>query len=474
VAIDVPAADTSPADTADTATAELPVLADAAGADAAEVVVPAWNMGLPASSEMGTRRAYSIARAIIHMHNVYSHDACDNTPKMPDGSNNEACHQQMRDGLCTDNIDFAMMTDHYAFVAATDNFADLYMSHAGDTWEDEAGVHSANVMHCPGGHDTRIMVGMEGEASPVGIMRHPVDGDTDARTAAYQDTSAAGVKLLRDAGAVPVVIHIEDRTDQWLDTVDLDLMETCNLHILLAANIRTMVGLDPDASSAAFVAWVFQPDQNPKAADLVFLEFHQRVDYYMNEWDRELGLRMMGGFAGNDVHQNVIQTPMADGERPDGYRRMMKWYVNHVLVTERTGAAIREALHARRLYEVFEVLGTPADFDFRADRADGTTFEMGEVIPAGGAVTLRAPVPHALGADPAVDTIRMVLRQITPAGAATVYDGPGPLEYPVTTPGRYRLEVFIIPNHLVPYMETAASRLLKEFPWVYSNPIEVQ
>ena len=442
---------------------------------AAEVVVPEWSMGLPPTSDLGTRRQYSIARTIIHLHNVFSHDACDGQPRMADGTPNEVCHQQLRAALCADHIDFAMMTDHTTFVEDTDTFADLYMFHDGDTWEDEGGVHSANVMPCQDGTKVRFAVGMENDhVSLVGLLRHPVDGDQAARAAAYGDYSPAGVKVMRDAGAVPVVIHIEDYTDAQLDAIDADMLETCNLHILLAPNIRKLVGLDPEAASTAFATWLASPDEYPAASDLVFLEFHQRVAYYMDQWDRELGLRMMGGFAGNDAHQNVLNLPMADGERPDSYRRMMKWYVNHALVESRTGTAIRAALHARRLYEVFELVGTPADFDFHADQQGGSTYEMGQVVPAGAAVTLRAPIPHPLAVADGLDTVRMVLRQVTPAGATTVYDGPGPVEYASAAPGRYRLEVFLTPQHLAPYLGASATRLLKEYPWIYSNPIEVQ
>jgi hypothetical protein len=458
------AADVAPADT---------VVNDAV--DAVDAAEPAWDKGLPSTGLLGTRRGLSVARAIIHMHNIYSHDACDGKPRLDDGSPNEACHQQLRAALCTDHIDFAMMTDHTGFVEETDTFSDLYMPHAGDSWEDGTdGQHSANRFTCDDGHDVRFLVGMEGEASPIGIKHHPVDGDRAARSAAYSDVSAEGVQRLRDAGAVPVVIHIEDRSDAWLDAVDLDLFETCNLHILLHPAIREVVGLEPNAAAAAFADWVGNPWDHSSAADLVFLEFHQRVDYYMDQWDRQLGLRMMGGFAGNDVHQNVMAMEMADGERPDGYRRMMKWYVNHLLVDARTGDAARAALHARRLYEVFEVLGTPADFDFRADGPEGAAFEMGEVVPAGTAVTLRAPVPGVLGGKAGDDLVRMVLIRATPEGAQTVYDGPGPVEVANPAPGRYRLEVFLTPYHLEPWLKPTAPQLLKEYPWVYSNPIEVR
>ncbi|MBI5527271.1 MAG: hypothetical protein HY897_13130, partial [Deltaproteobacteria bacterium] len=344
---------------------------------------------------------------------------------------------------------------------------------AGDAWEDEGSTHSASIIPCENGHEVRVTVGLEGEASPVGLLRHPVEGDAAAREAAYEDTSDEGVKRLRDAGAVITAIHIEDRTDEWLDSTDLDLIEICNLHILLAPNIRGEVGLDPGAAAAAFAGWVFDLDNYPKTSDLVFLEFHQRVPYYMERWDRQLGLRMIGGFAGNDAHQNVMQSPMADGERPDSYRRMMKWYVNHLLVVSRTAAAAGEAFGAGRLYQVFEVLGTPADFDFRAEQGD-SVFEMGEVVPAGAPVTFRAPVPQVLGVSPGTDAVRMVLFKITATEVEVVYDGAGPLEHENAAPGRYRIEVFMTPKHLQPFLRRDADRLIKELPWIYSNPIEVQ
>jgi hypothetical protein len=151
---------------------------------------------------------------------------------------------------------------------------------------------------------------------------------------------------------------------------------------------------------------------------------------------------------------------------------MMRWYVNHLLVTERSGMAVREALHVGRLYQVFEVLGTPANFDFTATQGD-TVYEMGDQVPGGAPVTLHAPVPTVLGFAKANDAVRMVLRRITPSEATTVYDGPGPLDYADAGPGRYWLEVFLTPQHLAPYLDTHVERLVKELPWIYSNPIEV-
>ncbi|MBI5526819.1 MAG: hypothetical protein HY897_10845, partial [Deltaproteobacteria bacterium] len=164
-------AGTTPADTG----------ADAGGADAGDGGVQPhdagkleWSAGLPSTADLGLRRGYSIARTIVHLHNIYSHDACDSNPRLEDGSPNEECHAQFRAALCADRIDQAMMTDHYGFVAETDNFEDLYMHRAGDAWEDEGSTHSASIIPCENGHEVRVTVGLEGEASPVGLLRHPV------------------------------------------------------------------------------------------------------------------------------------------------------------------------------------------------------------------------------------------------------------------------------------------------------------
>ena len=441
--------------------------------------------GLPATTALGTPHGLEVARAIIHIHNVFSHDACDGEPVLADGTPNEDCLRDFREALCTDRVDFAMMSEHYDLMAETLDFDLLFLQREDDEWVDEDGRHSGSALRCPDGHRAVVLPGLEGgsgEVSPIAITAHPVEagagGTAEEIAAAYRDDSPAGVQRLRDHGAVPVAIHIESQPLEWLRTTELDALEIGNLHVLVAPDYRSDLGLDAGLAGVMFLAYLLEPEEHPHP-DLVFLEFHERLDFYMDRWDLLLGERMIAGFAGNDVHRNVGTTPMGDGERPDSYRRMMKWYGNHLLVSERTPAQAREALATGRLYMVFEVLGSPAGFEWWAeDVGDGERAISGGVLDSGGEperVRLRTTAPDAILEEYAyaVPTLHRLVR-VTAEGSSVVVESDGPLDVTAPGPGRYRVEVEITPTYLAPYLEGHEETLLHPYPWILSNPIEVR
>ncbi len=73
---------------------------------------PVWSDSLPPAPEFGARRNWSPVRAILHVHSVFSHDACDNNPQDADERPNEACLNRFRAALCQSNIDAAFLTEH--------------------------------------------------------------------------------------------------------------------------------------------------------------------------------------------------------------------------------------------------------------------------------------------------------------------------------------------------------------------------
>ncbi|MBM4318678.1 MAG: hypothetical protein FJ125_01645 [Deltaproteobacteria bacterium] len=449
------------------------------GRDAGPQPVPPFPRGLPATERLGEPHGYRLARAIIHIHSIFSHDACDGHPVVA-GQPDEECLQDLRRALCTDRIDFAMMTEHYDLMARTLDFDLLFLQRDGDRWVDEGGRHSANAVRCPDGHTPLVMPGLEGgdgQVSPIGITGHPVDGTPEQIEAAYKDVSPEGVGRMRAHDAVPVAIHIEGQDTEWLATTDLDAVEIGNLHVLVAPNYRTELGLDPGKPALAFADYLMHPADHPPP-DLVFLEFHQRLPLYHEKWDALLARRMIAGFAGNDVHRNVLPALLGDGDRPDSYRRMMKYYVNHLLVRDKTPAEARTALARGRLYMVFEVLGSPVGFDFWAERAnDGEVRVMGEVADSGGdpsRVRLRATRPRALLSDaPTAVPVSLRLFRVTAAGSELVAETDGELDLPAPGPGRYRVELELTPLHLGPYL-VGHEELMRPYPWIYANPIEVR
>lgn len=465
----------------------------AAPVDTAEVAADEWSapdvpeppalpeafpLGLSPTALLGEAHGLRPARTIIHAHTIYSHDACDGEPVLKDGTPNEECLHSFRAALCTDHIDIIMLTEHYGLAAETADFEELFLHRQGDEWVMEDGVKVGNAVVCEDGHRALILPGLEGspdKVSPLAMTGHPAEGDAAAVEAAYKDISPEGIANLRAHGAVPVAIHIESADHEWLKTADIDAVEVGNLHVLVAPDLRELVGLDPEVPIVAFTEWLFDPDNHP-APDLVFLEFHDRMESYHWWWDAILQERMVTGFAGNDVHQNVVPMPMADGDRPDSYRRMMKWYVNYLMVEAATPSQARDALRSGRLYMVFEVLGSPHGFDFRAEAGD-QRWGMGDTVPAAAreqGLRLVAPAPAAAIGEATVPTeVAMRVYRVTSEGSEMVADIIGGVDLAIDKPGRYRVEVFVTPSHLAPYL-AAKESLIRELPWVYTNPIEIE
>ncbi len=438
-----------------------------------------FPFGMPSTTLLGETQGLSPMRTIIHAHTIYSHDACDGEPVLKDGTANEECLESFRAALCTDHIDLVMLTEHTSRMADETDFQQLFLHRGDDEWVEEGGIKVANTVVCEDGHRALIMPGLEGNqdgVSPLGMTSHPSAGTPEEVEAAYKDASPEGIANMRAHGGIPVAIHIEGAPEGWLKTADIDAIEVGNLHVLVAPDLRKLIGLNPDTPILAFTDYLFDGENQPPP-DLVFLEFHERLDSYLWWWDAVLMEKMITGFAGNDVHQNVLPTPLSDGDRPDSYRRMMKWYVNHLMVPDRTPANAKAALQAGRLYMVFEVLGSPIGFDYRAEAGD-KTWLMGDTVPTdartGGGLTLKAPAAAALIADVSLQpTASTRVYRVTADESEVVMETQDPLEYPVDKPGRYRIEVHVNTTHLMPYVE-GHEQLHKEFPWIYSNPIEVQ
>src|SRR5262245_27226033 len=94
---------------------------------------PAWEMGLPKTADVlptADSRGLRRVRGIIHLHSVYSHDACDGEP-LPNGRPAQQCFQDLRDGLCRTHQDFALLTDHAASMCDHD-WEDLFVPRPGD------------------------------------------------------------------------------------------------------------------------------------------------------------------------------------------------------------------------------------------------------------------------------------------------------------------------------------------------------
>lgn len=220
--------------------------------------------------------------------------------------------------------------------------------------------------------------------------------------------------------------------------------------------------------------------------DLALLAIFRANRRALATWDAMLARRMVFGFGASDAHENALPWSLADGERGDAYERMLAWVTNILLVDgqDPVGArdvrAIEDALRRGRFYVAIEAWGTPVGFDFRLEGPAGAT-EMGGTVRRQAGQTLIVELPRVSlgGVDPAGEpalppsAIRGRLYRIGPGGRRTlVAESRTTIRAPVPGPGTYRVEVGILPRHLEPYLG-GDEELLREVPWVYSNPIRV-
>jgi hypothetical protein len=459
------------------------VACTSAGSSTQPPAPPAWSKSLIASTELAAPRSWQLARGVIHFHSTYSHDACDNWWRGPDGSPKtpadfddtiRGCDAQMRQAVCSVGQDFVFMTDHPAHMADFD-FDQLFHFGPGDEHVIEDGKLVANRVACENGRRPLLFVGHEDAVMSLGIHQH-LDGAPAERLTAYGGSDAATIAALHAAGGLVNVAHTESKTLEYLRATPLDGLEVYNLHANIDPKIRpTYLGLDPLGFFADLLDFSTPSDDAPEP-DLAMLSFLSANDNARAKWDALLTERDMVATAGTDVHQNSVPGIYSDGERGDGYRRLMRWISNNVLVTERSPAAIRSAIAAGRLFTAFDVLGSPVGFDFAAAGASATT-EMGGHVSLSARPTLqyRRPriggVPVASGTEPVMHA-RLFMAKAT--GGVEVAASDGDLSFVPTEPGAYRLEVSITAAHLAPFLGHVAAKYVgRTYPWIYSNAIHV-
>jgi hypothetical protein len=438
---------------------------------------PPWPKGLPPASALGDRRGLEIARATIHLHSPISHDACDGEGWADGGLADEACLTHLREAACTLRMDALMLTDHAPHVNEVGFRQALWID------EDEGdepvmapdGSLVANRMACGGDHRVLVTAGSENALMPVALRGHVLDdADAEALGDAYEADGPAAVDAFRNAGGLALVPHTESRSLDYLRDLGADGMEIYNIHANVDPEIRPEhLGLEPFGYAADLL--LFTDARLELEPDLAVLTFLSENDNALDKWDALLAEgRRVTGTGGCDAHENALPQELADGERADSYRRMMKWVTNHLLVEERSFDAMTAAVEHGRMYVAFEAFGTPVGFDFFAEDGEGETYEMGDAAPAG--VTLRVRRPHLPDGHPAEPPpeVRLRLVRSTPSGAVEVAtSADDELTLRDVEPGVYRAEARIVPEHARPYLDRLADRLVKGYVWVYANPIRV-
>lgn len=434
--------------------------------------VPDWDLGQPELGAEAERRGRRQVRAIVHLHSHWSHDACDGDPQ-PGGIPDEDCLADLREGLCTTRIDVAFLSDHAAHADEAPLENRLLDRDGDEVLVDEQGRSVGAWLACPSGHRTLMLPGVEASLMPLAIREDLPE--------AWGSSTPENVQALRESGAAVWLAHTEERSLSELEALGLDGFEIYQLHANLDPGIREdYLGLEP-YGYLEDVAPFFFPEPNgildpphPDLAPLGFLELNEPSIVALETLGLTQRLAVTGG---TDAHQNVFPTDASDGERIDSYRRMLRWFNNRLLVAgELTPDSAREALLEGRNHIAFEVFGTPVGFDFTAE-IDGSTYELGEeLVLDRGIARLLVTLPQLDSRSPASETPPLVtgrLYRASEKGRELVEEWTdGPLDLSVTQPGVYRVEIWITPFHLRPYLgEVASDYEGRQVLWIQSGAI---
>ena len=457
------------------ALALLSLLTACGKAPSSEPPLPAWQPGkvlqLPRTANA---RGFTELRGLVHVHSIYSHDACDGAPVDAAGRYNQPCLEDFRRGACASGHDFFFLTDHGDSFALNE-FPSVLLHDAakGDALVERAGAKVANWLACPGGRAALVAAGTETGAMPVGLEAHAAP--LTERRDTYGRTDGATLDHFAELGAVRLVAHTEDWTVDQLEQLHLDGFEMFNLH----RNAVLNAGVGAELLLNYVDKQQFDALPHP---DLFLAAFNLEDPVYLSTWGSVLarGVRRVTTF-GSDCHQNSFPQLLADGERIDSYRRMMSAFSNHLLVQARADGSwddveLKAALKAGRNYGVFEFLGYADGFDFHAEEGSAVR-EMGDTAALASGVVLKASMPRVLRLDPAGQqpVLTLLLLRAREGGwdevARTTEAG---LSFPVTEAGAYRVEVRMSPRHLLAWSGTRRGFFAAERPWVMSSALYVQ
>lgn len=380
---------------------------------------------------------YTEYKGAIHNHSEISHDS-------------EVPFEHILKTMKDTGRDFIIMSDH---CQEGDN--NLY----GLQWK---GIHDGVL----------FMQGFEMQAGfmPVGLPEGTV--------LSCEDEPEALAAKVEEAGGTVFIIHAEQKRPWHLPQISA--MEIYNIHpdfmeelkgkrlLRLVTNVLVNLRAYPDHCFR--------------------LSFDPPVQV-MNTWDELNISRDIGGFGGNDTHQNVgvygiyqadgslrlrhaegkdIKTyplnfltrgllrlfcgPLEPGKEAfrlqiDPYERMTRHVCTHVLARDLTEEEILGAIVDGRAFVGFDMIADSTGFVWMAKTADAQAV-MGESIPLSPGLKLVGASPH-------------VCRFIVKRHGQEVFRTEGAsMEFVPELPGKYRVE--------------AELRILDEWvPWVYANPVEI-
>jgi hypothetical protein len=443
---------------------------------------PAWPDTLPAASAFGAPRGLEPVRAVMHVHSVYSHDACDKAPFDEAGRQNEACLARFRRAICTARLGAVFLTEHDRYLVRADSIADALLLRDGDRPILVDGRVRASRIDCGDGSEGALLfAGAENQLMPIGLDSLP-RGSDEERRAFYDADSAGTADVYRSYGAVVLLPHAEDEPLATVAALDPDGIEIYNPHANFAFKHRAAQGLSRFGAIADILPFYLRTTR--AHPDLALLPMFRANRNAIDDWDAMLASgRHPFGFGASDAHENSLPWTMADGERGDSYQRMLPWVTNVLLVRgdAARAVAVEEAVREGRFYVVLEAWGTPAGFDFRLEGPAGIA-EMGSEVALAPGQRLVVELPRVAGraagagADDRANgalapRIRARLFRIEPGRRTIVAEASERIDVAVPGPGAYRVEVGIEPRHLDPWL--GGADYLREVPWIYANPIRV-
>jgi hypothetical protein len=461
---------------------------------------PVWPDTLAAASAFGAPRGLEPVRALIHVHSVYSHDACDKAPFDEAGRQNEACLARFRRAICTARLGAVFLTEHDRYLVRADSIADALLLRDGDRRVLVDGRVRASAIACGAGSERALLfAGAENQLMPIAFDSLP-GGSVEERRAFYDADTAGTADVYRSYGAIVLLSHAEDEPLATVAALDPDGIEVYNPHANFAFKHRAHQGLSRFGAIGDILPFYLRTTR--AHPDLAILPMFRANRNAIDDWDALLASgRDPFGFGASDAHENALPWTMADGERGDAYERMLPWVTNVLLVRGAAGdsvggapdggdaalddarraVAVEDAVREGRFYVVIEAWGTPAGFDFRLEGPAGTA-EMGSAVALAPGQRLVVELPRVTGpaagpaagerAAGAAPAIRIRLYRIGPGGSRTILaESSDRIEIAVPGPGAYRVEVGIVPRHLEPWL--GGADYLREVPWIYANPIRV-
>lgn len=309
-----------------------------------------------------------------------------------------------------------------------------------------------------------------------GFLAYPRQSIQDRRT----ETPQQFCDLVRSTGGLAFVSHIEERLD-W-QIAGVNGMEIYNTHADFKEDVRFLNALRSPLMMLNMSAVVAEYPQEV---------FGALLDYpadYLKRYDELCQRAPHTGVAANDAHHNQAfrarilddgQLALEDilgstiaridpqhlpplnlltaGKKPgdiifnldlDPYARSFLHVSTHLLVTEVSEVQVWKALEAGRAYIAFDWIADPTGFFFQAKRG-AETWPMGSEAPLVAGMHLQAEAPQTA-------RFRLVCD-----GSSVLDVRSASLDYAVTMPGVYRVEVWL----------DVAGELR---PWILTNPIYIR